>query len=99
MYAITGITGQVGGAVARNLLAARRGVRAVLRDASLLILDEPTTSLDAESARRVADALERLPRGASMLVITHDREFARRVADRVLDIADGRLMTAAEATA
>jgi len=32
IYAITGITGQVGGAVARNLLAARRGVRAVLRD-------------------------------------------------------------------
>jgi uncharacterized protein YbjT (DUF2867 family) len=34
MYAITGITGQVGGAVARNLLAAGQRVRAVLRDAA-----------------------------------------------------------------
>jgi NAD(P)H dehydrogenase (quinone) len=32
MYAITGITGQVGGALARYLLAAKQGVRAVLRD-------------------------------------------------------------------
>ena len=58
--------------------------RALLRDASLLILDEPTTNLDAESAALVADALERLPRSASMLLITHDEALVRRVADRVL---------------
>jgi ATP-binding cassette subfamily C protein CydD len=73
--------------------------RALLRDASLLILDEPTTSLDAESAGVVADALERLPHGPTMLVITHDREFARRIADRIVDIADGRILTSAEASA
>ena len=73
--------------------------RALLRDASLLILDEPTTNLDAESAALVADALERLPRSASMLLITHDEALVRRVADRVLHIADGRASVRSETTA
>ena len=73
--------------------------RALLRDASLLILDEPTTNLDAESAALVADALERLPRSPSMLLITHDEALARRVADRVLRIADGRILAPSGAIA
>jgi ABC-type transport system involved in cytochrome bd biosynthesis fused ATPase/permease subunit len=66
--------------------------RALLRDAALLILDEPTTSLDEESAERVADALERLPRAETMLLITHDADLAARIADRVLSISDGRIL-------
>lgn len=65
--------------------------RALLRDAPLLLLDEPTTSLDAESATIVADALEGLPRDRSMLLITHDPELAARIADRTLLVDDGRL--------
>ena len=61
--------------------------RALLRDASLLILDEPTTNLDDESAGLVADALERLPRGRRCSLITHDEALAARVADRVVRIA------------
>jgi ABC-type multidrug transport system fused ATPase/permease subunit len=71
--------------------------RALLRDASLLILDEPTTSLDDESADLVAEALERLPRSATMLLITHDEAIARRVADRIVCIAAGRLASPARA--
>jgi thiol reductant ABC exporter CydD subunit len=66
--------------------------RALLRDAALLILDEPTTSLDLESAEVVADALERLPRAETMLLITHDAELASRIADRVLTISGGRIL-------
>ena len=72
--------------------------RALLRDASLLILDEPTTNLDDESAGIVADALERLPRTPTMLLITHDEALAQRIADRVVRIADGRILTPTEAT-
>ena len=72
--------------------------RALLRDASLLILDEPTTNLDDESAGLVADALERLPRVPTMLLITHDEALAERIADRVVRIAHGRILTASEAT-
>ena len=66
--------------------------RALLRDAALLILDEPTTSLDHESAEGVVDALERLPRSETMLLITHDADLAARIADRVLTISDGRIL-------
>jgi ABC-type multidrug transport system fused ATPase/permease subunit len=72
--------------------------RALLRDASLLILDEPTTNLDDESAGLVADALERLPRAPTMLLITHDEALAERIADRVVRIVDGRILTPSEAT-
>ena len=73
--------------------------RALLRDASLLILDEPTTNLDAESAALVAGALELLPRSSSMLLITHDEALVRRVADRVLRIADGHVSRRSEVIA
>jgi thiol reductant ABC exporter CydD subunit len=66
--------------------------RALLRDAALLVLDEPTTSLDPRSAEIVAAALERLPRAETMLLITHDAELAARIADRVVEISGGRLV-------
>ncbi len=65
--------------------------RALLRDSSLLVLDEPTTSLDGESAEAVARALERLPRAQTWLLITHDAALARRLADRVVTIGAGRI--------
>jgi thiol reductant ABC exporter CydD subunit len=73
--------------------------RALLRDAPLLLLDEPTTSLDADSAAIVAAALERLPRNRSMLLITHDPELAARIADRVLVVEDGAVRPLAGSTA
>lgn len=45
--------------------------RAILRDAPILLLDEPTSALDAESEALIRDALERLARGRTTLVIAH----------------------------
>jgi thiol reductant ABC exporter CydD subunit len=66
--------------------------RALLRDAPILLLDEPTTSLDPESAAAVAAALAALPRDRTMIVITHDDDLARRVADRVVRLDAGRVL-------
>jgi ABC-type multidrug transport system fused ATPase/permease subunit len=63
--------------------------RALLSDAPLVVLDEPTSNLDADSAHAVGAAIERLCRGRSALLITHDARLARR-ADRVIGLADGR---------
>jgi ATP-binding cassette subfamily B protein len=57
--------------------------RAALREAPILVLDEPMTGLDAENERLVRDALERAARGRTCLLITHDGEHAARC-DRVV---------------
>ena len=64
--------------------------RALLRDAPLLLLDEPTAHLDAASAEAVVDVLAALPRSQSLLVTTHDNRVLRAV-DRVLELRDGTL--------
>jgi ATP-binding cassette subfamily B protein len=59
--------------------------RAALREASILVLDEPMTGLDVENERLVRDALERAARGRTCLLITHDGEHAARC-DRVVSL-------------
>ena len=65
--------------------------RAFLRDAPLVILDEPTANLDPESAELVGAAVERLRQGRTLLLIAHRPELARR-ADRVVTLASGRIV-------
>lgn len=64
--------------------------RAFLRDAPLLLLDEPTAHLDAESAHEIRAVVERLMAGRTVVLVTHDHSWTR-VADRVAVIEDGRL--------
>lgn len=64
--------------------------RAFLRDAPLLILDEPTAQLDAETAAGVDDALVRLACGRTTLLIVHRPALAAR-ADRVVELCAGRI--------
>lgn len=72
--------------------------RALLHQPKLLLADEPTGNLDAETADRIADLLLDLPRreGASLIMVTHSPELSRRAA-RCLRLVDHRLvpMTAA----
>jgi thiol reductant ABC exporter CydD subunit len=67
--------------------------RAFLRDAPLVLLDEPTADLDPESAELVRQAVERLLAGRTVLVATHSRELAAP-ADRVVRLAGGRILEA-----
>jgi putative ABC transport system ATP-binding protein len=66
--------------------------RALVHEPALLLADEPTGNLDAESGARVLDLLESLvrERGAALLLVTHSAAAARR-ADRVLALSDGRI--------
>ncbi len=65
--------------------------RALLKDPRLLVLDEATSALDAESEALVQDALERLMRGRTTLVIAHRLSTVMR-ADRVLVLDGGRVV-------
>jgi ATP-binding cassette subfamily B protein len=64
--------------------------RALLRDAPVVVLDEPTTGLDAGSRRSVMHALDRLTAGRTVLVIAHHDELLAGC-DRVVRIADGSI--------
>jgi ATP-binding cassette subfamily B protein len=65
--------------------------RALLRDAPLLLLDEATSALDAESEAAVQDALERLMRTRTTVVIAH-RLATVRAADRIVVMDGGRIV-------
>jgi ATP-binding cassette, subfamily C, bacterial CydD len=65
--------------------------RALLRDAPLLVLDEPTVHLDPAAAARVAETVEALRGSRAILLITHDPGLAAR-ADRVLHLRAGRVV-------
>ncbi len=65
--------------------------RALLRDAPILLLDEATSALDAESERLVQDALERLMKERTTLVIAH-RLATVRAADRIVVMEDGAIV-------
>lgn len=62
--------------------------RAALRQAPILILDEPTTGLDSTNEAAIRNAIDALSRGRTTLIVTHDLALARRC-DRVLVVADG----------
>jgi ATP-binding cassette subfamily B protein len=65
--------------------------RAVLKDPRILLLDEATSALDAESEALVQDALEKLMRGRTALVIAHRLSTVAR-ADRVVVLEGGRVV-------
>lgn len=65
--------------------------RALLRDARILLLDEATSSLDNESEYLVQEALQRLMRGRTTVVIAHRLTTVQR-ADRILVLAGGRVL-------
>jgi ATP-binding cassette subfamily C protein CydCD len=68
--------------------------RALLREAPLLVLDEPTAHLDADTAASVTEAIVRASANRTTLLITHDEALARR-ADRVVFLDGGRAVTGA----
>ena len=72
--------------------------RAFVRDAHLVILDEPTADLDPHSVAVVAGAVRRLQAGRTMLVIAHRPELVRS-ADRVVRLVDGIAVPAEVRTA
>ncbi|MEP6462641.1 MAG: ABC transporter transmembrane domain-containing protein [Frankiaceae bacterium] len=65
--------------------------RAFVRDTQILVLDEPTTGLDTESADLVLQALQKLLRGKSALIVSHDFNLIR-AADRIVVISAGRIL-------
>ena len=68
-------------------------VRALAMDPEVMLFDEPTSALDPEMVGEVLDLMRDLAKeGMTMAVVTHEMGFAREVADRVVFMADGRIL-------
>ena len=67
--------------------------RALALEPEVLLLDEPTSALDEDTRAGVERTLADLgdKTGVSMVLVTHDREQARRLADRIVELRDGRI--------
>ena len=64
---------------------------AMLCDKPLIIFDEPTSGLDIVSMKKVAKEIVRLKENAAVLVISHDYEFIRNVANRIIYLKNGKV--------
>ena len=68
-------------------------VRALAMQPEVILFDEPTSALDPEMVGEVLEVMKELANsGMTMVVVTHEMGFAREVADRVLFMADGKLI-------
>lgn len=85
------VVGERGASLSGGQLQRITIARAILKDASLLVLDEATSSLDGRSERAVQTALENLLRGRTALVIAHRLSTVAR-ADRICVMEDGRIV-------
>ncbi len=67
--------------------------RALSMDPIAMLFDEPTSALDAQMINEVLDVMVGLAReGMTMMVVTHEMGFARKVAHRVIFIDQGRVV-------
>lgn len=67
--------------------------RSLAMDPKVMLFDEPTSALDPEMIKEVLDTMVDLAQGGmTMIVVTHEMGFARTAADRVLFMADGRIV-------
>lgn len=73
--------------------------RALAMDSKLLLFDEPTSALDPEMIKEVLDVMVELAKpefGMTMIIVTHEMGFARKVATRICFLADGRIVEDSE---
>ena len=68
-------------------------VRALMMEPEVMLFDEPTSALDPEMVGEVLSVMKELAQaGMTMVVVTHEMGFAREVGNRVLFMADGKLL-------
>ena len=66
--------------------------RALIKNPEIIFADEPTGALDSAAGTTILDLLKEISAEKLVVVVTHDRESAERYADRIIELADGRVI-------
>lgn len=67
--------------------------RALVKEPQIIMADEPTGALDSNTGKQVFDTLKKLSETKLVLIVSHDRDFAERYADRIIELADGNIIS------
>lgn len=67
--------------------------RALIKNPEIIMADEPTGALDSNTGKQVFDTLKKLSKDKLVIVVSHDRDFAEQYGDRVIELADGEIIS------
>ena len=71
--------------------------RALEKDPKIIFADEPTGALDEETGKSILSLLKTLSKEKLVIVVTHDRDFAETYGERIIELADGKIISDTEA--
>lgn len=66
-------------------------IRALSRDSDIILADEPTGNLDSTNTTKIFENFKKLSKSKTIVIVTHDEENARKFADRIIELEDGKL--------
>lgn len=72
--------------------------RALIKNPQIIMADEPTGALDSKTGKQIFDTLKALSHDKLVLIVSHDREFAKQYADRIIELKDGKVISDVEKT-
>lgn len=67
--------------------------RALVKSPEIIMADEPTGALDSNTGKQVFDTLKKLSEQKLVIIVSHDRDFAEGYADRIIELADGKVIS------
>ncbi|MBP5283156.1 MAG: ABC transporter ATP-binding protein, partial [Treponema sp.] len=71
--------------------------RALVKNPEIIMADEPTGALDSNTGRQVFETLKKLSADKLVVIVSHDRDYAEQYADRIIELADGKVIRDVEA--
>lgn len=66
--------------------------RALVKNPEIIMADEPTGALDSNTGKQVFETLKKLSADKLVIVVSHDREYAEKYADRIIELSDGKVI-------
>jgi ABC-type lipoprotein export system ATPase subunit len=67
--------------------------RALVKEPQIIMADEPTGALDSNTGKQIFDTLKELSKEKLVLIVSHDRDFAEKYADRIIELSDGQIIS------